>query len=121
MVHKRGRLLQAQFACLAYHGAERDTELDGDVLVLGSGEVGAQVVEHGVGPMDADGATTMLDCAPHALVEEDAVGLLAVACILLTLHLARAALAVGGASAVFLQIELGEPKPLAALWADFLA
>lgn len=95
--------------------------MDGNVLVLDGGEVGAQVVEHGVGPMDADGATTMLDCAAHALVEEDAVGLLAVACILLTLHLARAALAIGGACAVLFQIEIPEPKPLAALLAEFLA
>lgn len=121
VMHECGRLLESQFACLAYHGAERDSELDGDVLVLGGGEVCAQVVEHGFGPIYADGCATMLNGAPHALVEEDAVGLLAVSRILLALYLPGATLAVGGVRSVLFQIEIAEPEVMSALGTGFLA
>lgn len=83
-------LLQTKFASLAYHRPWAYATHFGYFVVLGGRVVPLQYVQHILVPEDSGRASVMLHDSSETLVVEDAVGLLAVPCILIRLLLSSA-------------------------------
>ena len=83
-------LLQTKFASLAYHRPWAYTTHFGYFVVLGGRVVPLQYVQHILVPEDSGRVSVVLHDSSETLVVEDAVGLLAVPCILIRLLLSSA-------------------------------
>lgn len=83
-------LLQTKFTSLAYHRPWAYTTHLGYFVVLGGRVVPLQYVQHILVPEDSGRASVVLHDSTETLVVEDAVGLLAVPCILIRLLLSSA-------------------------------